>query len=66
MTLSKWRNNPGERGPAMCVHGGTSDPVSSFYSFLLERLGSGNLTHVTVLPQVPQVPHGPEQSGETA
>ena len=27
-TLSKWRNNTGERGPAMCVHGGTSDPVS--------------------------------------
>ena len=27
-TLSKWRNNTGERGPAMCVHEGTSDPVS--------------------------------------
>ena len=25
---AKWCNNPGERGPAMCAHGGTSDPFS--------------------------------------
>ena len=28
MTLSKWCNNLGERGPAMCAHGGASDPFS--------------------------------------
>ena len=27
-TLSKWCNNLGERGLAMCAHGGTSDPFS--------------------------------------
>ena len=27
-TLSKWCNNLGEQGPAMCAHGGTSYPFS--------------------------------------
>ena len=59
-TLSKWRNNTGERGPAMCVHGGTSDPVSRC---IIRSKCTGNDTSLTSSHWIRDETKGPTKKG---